>query len=187
MLENPPKFHTLDIEFNGFGPFTAISNERGGIIVTLATHAQTGAMGLYMNYRIDRNTTKHYVLNYLQPGDRLKFTYDGSNVDSGTSMDRIEAHDRPTPFQLREGLRFGFEVIEGEKRSRLSYPENGGLNLSLANVPLDHTRVWTSGGNDHEEWCWQHKDLYARDSFEIEIVETDWCDPFPNIAKKTIV
>src|SRR5688572_18732544 len=123
MIDDLPKFHTLDIEYNGFGPFTAVSTERGGLSVTLGTHAVTGAVGLYINYRIDRNTTKHYVLNYLKPGDRLKFTYDGPNVDAGTSMDRIEEHDRPAPFQLRKGFRYGFEVIEGEKRSRLSYPE----------------------------------------------------------------
>ncbi len=184
MAENFPKFHTLDIEYNGFGPFTAVSSERAGLSVTLGTHTLTGAMGLYISYRIDRNTTKHYVLNYLEPGDRLKFTYDGPNVDNGTSMDRIEEHDRPKPFQLSEDFRFGFDVIEGEKRTRLSYPEGGGLNVSIVNVPLDHARVWTSAGNDHEEWSWQHKDLYAGDSFEIEIVETDWCDPFPTLTHK---
>jgi hypothetical protein len=125
MLENLPKFHTLDIEYNGLGPFTAISDERAGISVTIGTHTLTGAMGLYINCRIDRNTTKHYVLNFLQPGDRLKFTFDGPNIDSGTSIVQIEEHDRPAPFQLTEGMRFGVDVIDGEKRSRLSYPEGG--------------------------------------------------------------
>lgn len=71
MLDDTPKFHTLDIKYNGLGPFTAVSNERAGIVVTLGTHTLTGEMGLYINLRIDRNTTKHYVLNCLQPGDRL--------------------------------------------------------------------------------------------------------------------
>ena len=187
MIENLPKFHTLDIEYNGFGPFTAISSERVGISVTIGTHTLTNEMGLYINVRIDKNTTKHYVLNYLQPGDQLKFIYDGPSIDRDTSLDKIEEHDRPTPFQFREGFRLGFDVIEGKKRSRLSYPKGGGLNLSIVNVPLDHARVFTLAGNDHEDWRWQHKDLYAGDSFEIKIVETDWCDPFPNVEKKIIV
>jgi hypothetical protein len=184
MIDNLPKFHTLDIEYNGFGPFTAVSSDRGGLAVTLGTHTLTGAIGLYITYRLDKNTSKHYVLNYLQPGDRLKFTYDGPNADGGLTMDRIEEHDRPNPYKLRDGFRLGFEVIEGEERSRLSYPEGGGLSLSLVNGPLDHARAWTVAGNDHEEWSWQHEDLYAGDSFEIEIVETDWCDAFP---KRTII
>jgi len=183
MPENRPKFHTLDIEYNGFGPFTAVSSERAGISVTLGTHALTGALGLYINYRIDRNTTKHYVLNYLQPGDRLKLTYDGPNVDGGASIDQIEEHDRPVPYQLPKGLRFGFEVIKCEKRARLSHSEGGGLSVSIANVPLDHARVWTVAGYVHDNWSCQHKHLYAGDSFEIEVVETDWCDTSPDVEK----
>ena len=181
-----PKFHTLDVEYNGLGPFTAVSSERGGISVTIGTHTLAGAMSLYISYRIDKNTTKHYVLNFLRPGDRLKFTYDGPSIDSGTSIDRIEDHERPNSFQLRAGLRFGFDVVQGETTWRLSHPEAGGLSLSISNVPLDHARVWTAAGNDHEEWSWQHDDLYAGDCFEIEIVETDWCDEFPKVQKKTI-
>jgi hypothetical protein len=186
MLENLPKFHTLDIEYNGFGPFTAVSNERAGIIITLGVHTVTGAFGLYLNYRIDKNTSKHYVLDYLQPGDRLKFTYDGPNTDSGTSIDHIEEHDRPEPIPIGDGLRFGFDVIEGERRTRLSYPEGGGMHLTIVNSPLDHARVWVSAGNDQEDWRWQLKDLYAGDSFEIEIVETDWCDTFPHVTKNPV-
>jgi len=184
MHNDLPKFHKLDIEYNGFGPFTAVSSERGGLSVILGTHALSGAFGLYINFRLDKNTTKHYVLNYLHPEDRLKFTYDSPYMDGANSMDRIEELDRSDPYELREGLRFGFDVVDGEKRSRLSYPEGGGLNLSLVNVPLDHARIWTSAGNDHEEWSWQHKDLHAGHSFEIEIVETDWCDQFP---KRTVI
>ncbi len=187
MREHSPKFHTLDIEYNGLGPFTAVSNSRLGISVTLATHTLSGAIALYINYRIDQNTSKHYTLSNLQPGDRLKFTYDGPNVDSGTSIDRIEDHDSPAQFKLREGFRFGFEIIDGDERWRLSYPEGGGLNMSLSNIPRDHARVGTQAGNDHEDWSWQHNDLYAGHSIEIEIVETDWCDAFPNVEKKTII
>jgi hypothetical protein len=46
MLENLPKFHTLDIEYNGFGPFTAVSSERAGISVSLSTHTQSGVIEL---------------------------------------------------------------------------------------------------------------------------------------------
>src|SRR5688500_15465385 len=101
MLENSPKFHTLDIEYNGLGPFTVACNERPGISVTLATDTRTEAISLYINYRIDRNTSKNYVLNNLQPGDRLKFTYDGPNIDSGTTIDQIEQYDPPAPYKLR--------------------------------------------------------------------------------------
>jgi hypothetical protein len=186
MRENLPTFHTLDIEYNGVGPFTAVSSERAGITVTLGTHTVTGELGLYINYRLDKNTTKNYALSYLRPGDRLKFTYDGANVDSGTSIDHIEEYERAESVPLAEGLRFGFDVIDGEKRRRLSYPEGGGMNLIIANVPRDHARVWVSAGNEDEEWSWQLNDLYAGDSFEIEIVETDWCDPFPTVEKHTV-
>lgn len=186
MLENSPKFHTLDIEYNGLGPFTVACNTRPGISVSLVAYTGTGTIALYISYRIDRNTSKHFTLNNLQPGDRLKFTYDGPNVDSGTSIERIEEHDPPAPFKLREGFRFGFDVIEGDKRTRISHPEGGGLNLMIANAPRDHARVWTQAGNDQESWNWQHPDLYAGDAFEIEIVETDWCDPFPNIEKRLL-
>lgn len=182
-----PKFHTLDIEYNGHGPFTAVSDERGGLSVVVATHTLTGAIGLYINVRIDRTTTKHFVLNHLYPGDRLKLTYDGPNVDKGLSMDRIEEYDRQVPYKLSDGLRFGLDLIEGMERSRLSYPEGGGMNLSIVNIPLDHARVWTSAGNDHEEWSWQHRDLYAGASVEIGMVETDWCDPFPIIRKTSVI
>jgi hypothetical protein len=58
VLENLPKFHTLDIEYSGFGPFTAVSSERAGISVTLSTHTLGGVFRLSVNYRLDRNTTK---------------------------------------------------------------------------------------------------------------------------------
>jgi hypothetical protein len=185
MLENFPSFHTLDIEYNGIGPFTAVSSERGGITVTLVTHTLAGTLGLYINFRLDKHTTKNYALSYLRPGDRLKFTYDGPNIDSGTSIEHIEDHGRAESVPLGEGLRFGFDVIDGDKRRRLSYPEGGGMSLLMANVPLDHARVWVTAGNDDEDWSWQLNDLYAGDSFEIEIVETDWCDKFPTITRNT--
>ena len=137
MLENLAKFHTLDIEYNGLGPFTAVSSDRAGIAVTLATNTLSGDVGLYIVYRIDKNTTKNYTLDNLRPGDRFKFTYDGPNVDSGTSIDRIEEHDHAEPAALREGLRFGFDfdVVDGEKRTRLSYPKGGGM-ISISSMRL---------------------------------------------------
>src|SRR6266550_896351 len=112
MTENFPTFHTLDVEYNGFGPFTAVSSERGGIHVAIGTHTMSKVVGMYINIRVDKNTTKHYALNNLQPGDRLKFTYDGANVDSGTSIDKIEEHDRSdAEHLLGDGLRYGYDLI----------------------------------------------------------------------------
>jgi hypothetical protein len=187
MLENLAKFHTLDIEYNGLGPFTAVSSDRAGIAVTLATNTLSGDVGLYIVYRIDKNTTKNYTLDNLRPGDRFKFTYDGPNVDSGTSIDRIEEHDHAEPAALREGLRFGFDVVDGEKRTRLSYPKGGGMILNIVNAPLDHARVWVTAGDDEEEWFWQLKDLHTGDSLELEIVETDWSDSFPTVQRKAFL
>lgn len=52
------------------------------------------------------------------------------------------------------------------------------------NVPLDHARVWVNADNEAENWNWQLEDLYAGDSLELEIVATDWCDPFPNVTRR---
>ncbi len=54
----------------------------------------------------------------------------------------------------------------------------------LANIPRDHARCWISAGNEIEEWTWQLDDLYAGDWIEFQIVETDWCDPFPNVINR---
>ena len=188
MTDSLPKFHTIDIEYNGLGPFTVAARDGEPISATIATYTGMAGVMLSVSYELDKNTTKHFRLKHLKPGDRLKFTYDGPNIDSGTSIDKIEQHDRPdAAFKLKDGFRIGFDVIDGEQRRRLSHPEGGGFNVMIANVPRDHARVWVSAGNDTESWSWQQNDLYPGDLFEIEIVETDWCDPFPNVQRWTAV
>lgn len=182
MLKGLPKFHTLDIEYNGLGPFTVAGEVP--FCATLATYTGMRGAMLTVSYDIDQNTTKRYRLKNLEPGDRLKFTYDGPSVDSGTSINSIETHDRPkAEFRLEEGFRLGFDVIDGDQSRRLSHPPGGGFNLMISNVPLDHARIGVHAGNEEESWTWQQQDLYAGDSFEIEIVATDWCDAFPKVER----
>ncbi len=184
MKKDQKRFHTLDIEYNGQGPFTAVSEFRTGFSLTLGTHTGMDFFTFSVNIAIDKNTTKHYRLRSVLPGDRFRITYDGPNVDTGTTINHIESLDRIEPeFRILEGMRLGFDIIEGEERIRLSHPKGGGMSLMLSNVPLDHARVAVSAGNDDESWSWQQKDLYAGDSLEIVIVSTDWTDAYPCIER----
>lgn len=179
------KFHTLDIEYNGQGPFTAVSNMRGGLSLSLL-NAHEGYLYLMVRYEVDRNTTKHFAVKTVKPGDRIKITYDGPANDEGSTIDKIEELERSGKAdELPEGQRVGFDAqMKNGKKVRLSHPEKGGFNLSLANAPLDHARIWVSAGNDNEEWSCQLEDLYGGDSIELEIVVTDWFDPFPYVTKR---
>ena len=182
MTENLPKFHTFDIEFNGFGPFTAAAS--APMSATIATYVGMQGVFFSISYELDKNTTKHYRLRHMKPGDRLKLTYDGPSVDSGTSIDKIEIHDEPSnSFTLKKGCRIGFDITVGDEKRRLSHPEGGGMSIMISNVPSDHARFAVNAGNDEENWNWQQEDLYAGDSVDIEIVETDWCDPYPKVEK----
>jgi len=184
--EHLAKFHTLDVEYNGEGPFTAASNIRGGLSLNLSS-AYDGFIYLNVRFEVDKNTTKHFAVKTVKPGDSIKITYDGPATDNGSTIDKIEGLElNERPEESPERQRLGFDVtLKNHKKWRLSHPENGGIRLALANVPLDHSRVWVSAGNDEEEWYWQLEDLYAGDSITLEIVATDWCDPFPNVTKKT--
>ncbi len=169
---------------NGKGPFTAISQLRGGLGVNLYTGTD-GFMHLAVRFELDPHTTKTYRLKSLRPGDRIELTYDGPNDDAGSSIEKIEMleRDEPPP-QLAERDRLGFDVTHKDgETSRLSHPPNGHIGLFLMNVPLDHARVGVDGSNEDEHWNWQLDDLYAVDSLKFEIVATDWCDEFPNVTK----
>jgi hypothetical protein len=185
MPDQLPKFHTLDVWINDKGPFTSVSQLRGGLGVSLYT-AQDGFMHFAVRFELDPHTTKTYRLKSLKPGDRIKLTYDGPNDDYGSSIEEIETleRDEPPP-QLPESHRLGLDVthIDGET-SRLSHPPDGHLGLHLMNVPLDHARIWVNASNEDENWNWQLDDLYAGDSLEFEIVATDWCDEFPHVTKQ---
>jgi hypothetical protein len=185
MTEYLPKFHTLDIEINGQGPFTAVSSLRGGVGLSLYS-AYDGFIHLSVRYELDKHTTKNFRLKTLTPGDRIKITYDGPNNDSGSSIEEIEKLARTEkPELLAESHRLGFDVYRKDGRSaRLSHPPGGNFQLMLANVPLDHARIWVGAGNETEEGHWQLDDLYAGESIELQIVSTDWCDPFPNVTRR---
>jgi len=181
-----PKFHTLDIEINGQGPFTAASPLRGGVGLNLYTGLD-GFVHLSVRFELDQHTTKHFRLKTIKPGDRIKLTYDAPNSDHGSSIEEIEKLARIEPPELPEGSRLGFDVFfrDGET-ARLSHPPDGTFNLQLFNVPLDHARIAVHSGNETEDWNWQLEDLYAGDSLELEIVATDWCDPFPNVVRRVV-
>src|SRR5262245_50151264 len=149
MIEGLPEFHTLDIEYNGLGPFIAASELRGGIWLNLASRIDLPVVFLSVNVKIDKNTIKNYQLHHLGSGDRLRFAYDSPPLDGGTSIDKIEEHDRAAPgMSLNKGSRLGIDVNGGGVQKRIVPPEGGGFNLMLANVPIDHARVWVTAGND---------------------------------------
>lgn len=173
MPDQLPKFHTLDVWINGQGPFTAASQLRGGLSLTLFTPTD-GFFHLAVRFELDAHTTKTYRLKSLKPGDRLKFTYDGPNDDAGSSIEEIEKLERnEPPPQLPKGHRLGLDVLckDGETK-RLTQPPNGTLSVTLANVPQDHARIWVYAGNAEEDFDCNLDDLYAGDSIEFQIVAT---------------
>jgi hypothetical protein len=180
------KFHTLDFEYNGEGPFTAVSLEPGWLSIELY-NSSDGFVHLDLKIWEGKEVRWKYSLETVKPGDRLKFSYDTPNNDHGTSVDKIVSLNRTgeAAKRLTGRNRLGLDTISSYRPepARLSYPENGGFSLMLANIPRDHARCWISAGNEAEEWTWQLDDLYAGDWIEFQIVETDWCDAFPNVSK----
>ena len=189
MNTNLPKFHSLDIEYNDHGCFTAAAPETEFLSVDLYTSTE-GFIYLGVKVCQDRAVRWQYWIKTIKPGDRLKFKYDGKNDDHGKSIDKIEELNRPDEiYTLPDGsLRLGLDVhfMKSDDRPetvRLSHPKDGGFTVMLANIPRDHARVWAIAGNETEVWSWQLEDLYPNDWIEFTVVETDWCDPFPNVRR----
>ena len=65
----------------------------------------------------------------------------------------------------------------------MSHPPNGEFGVVIANVPLSHARVFVTADNEGESWRWQLVDLWAGNSLELDVVETDWNTPFPRIKR----
>ena len=186
LMKAARKFHALDIEYNGEGPFTAVSSEPGWMSIDLY-NAKDGFIHLDIKIWEGKEVRWSYSLETVKPGDRLKFSYNMPNNDSGTTVDKIVSLNRTgeAAQPLTDRNRLGLDTISSYRAEpvRLSYPENGGFTIMLANIPRDHARCWISAGNEIEEWTWQLDDLYAGDWIEFRIVETDWCDPFPTVSK----
>ncbi len=184
MTATLPKFHTLDVWINDEGPFTAVSQLRGGLGLSLFT-GMDGFFYLTVRYELDTHTTKTYRLKTLMPGDRLKFTYDGPNDDSGASIEEIEKLERVgEPPELHDRHHLGLDITgKNGDEIRVSRPVGGHLVLTMINVPLDHGRVWVTGIDSDNESSFQLDDLYAGDSLKIEIVTSDRFNEFPEAAK----
>jgi len=185
-----PKFHTLDIEYNEHGRFTAVALEHEFLSVDLYNSTE-GFLYLAIKVFQERDPKWQYWVKTIKPGDRLRYTYDGQSTDDGRSIDKIEELNRlDETYQLPDGnLRLGLDVRfmkpDGRPETvRLSHPKDGGFKVMLANAPRDHARVWVMAGNETELWTWQLEDLYAGDWIEFEVVETDWCDPFPKVTQR---
>lgn len=185
MPDQLPKFHTLDVWINGQGPFTAASQLRPGLGLTLFT-APDGFCHLAIRLELDPHTTKTYRIKTLKSGDRLKFTYDGPNDDAGSSIEEIEKLERnEPPPQFAEGHSLGLNILrKNGETDRLSRPPNGTLSLTLSNIPQDHARIWVYAGSEKGDWDCNLDDLYAGDSLEFEIVATDWCDEFARASEQ---
>lgn len=59
MEDSLPKWHTLDIEYNKFGPFTAASSYRGGLSVHLYNSID-GFIYLCVTVKLEGDLQKNY-------------------------------------------------------------------------------------------------------------------------------
>src|SRR5690349_18797290 len=106
-----PNWHTLDIEYNGQGPFTAAASEDGWISVDLY-NSREGFVHLVVKEWANNEIEREYQLTTIKPADRLRFTYDAPNDDRGRTIDKIEELNRvgETYEAPTDNKRLGFDV-----------------------------------------------------------------------------
>jgi hypothetical protein len=182
----PAGLYAICIQYNDAGPFTAASSERGGLSLSLGNNyeSETGYVCLSVSVRTG-GQDKTFHLETIRPGDRLKISYRLADERTESDIEKIEREARQeAPYQVPVGIRVGLDTQDPRGRQiRLSHPPDGEFGVVLLNVPLDHARTWVTAYNDLESWRWQLWDLYAGDSIEFLVVETDWNTPFPSVER----
>ncbi len=173
----------LKVTYNDKGPFTAIPLDRVGPSLHMYNSTED-FIHLCISEKLGH--TDDYWLKTIKPGDRLKFSYSQAPENTESTISAIENYARSgETYSVSSGLRIGFDMmIPGKPKVRLSHPDDGGFSLIVGTVPRDHARCFCMAGNEVEKWNWQLVDLYDGDEVDLEIVETEWNTPFPQIEKQ---